>query len=566
MGITKDTDAHDDQEVVLPPLSQFAQGPLAKYDLAMYLLKEAVQCLHDVATSSSSSTSANNKDNDKNDEGDNKIAIALAIANAQEKLGRCYASGVGVSEVDNKRAFEWFLEAAKAGNGQAQSVVGHWYLNSDHGTRKNDKKAHEWLLEAALNGVHKAQYSVGRCYEDGQGIAQDKAQAMYWFKKSAQNNNTYAMYVLGASYEEGVIDTDVDRTSGKEKEIVVLGKDLHKAKQWYAQGASLGDEDCAYELGQLYYKEGSYELAVKWFTAASQAGHAKAQYALATDCYQMGRGVPKDKHTTMCILSQYAMNHEHSVDGDDEVVVGDGNNHNQHNFAKLHLDIAHWYLYDVVAKEDSNERKLGFDHLLHVLQNSSPNPNDKNKQLYYYAAFELGKCYHQGRGCAVDYNMAKHYWQIAANAPPIEKDYQFRARAQHNLGVLLIENNNRDDVLGTENRKLGVERLLMTADFKGPDERRVARTAWYNLGVWYTKSTSDWSKTCAFDWFLKAAKEFNFDYKAMMAVSYHYRYGRGVEKNVDQANYWWNKIPPAIATKLRGQFITFDSYPFEYLE
>ena len=55
------------------------------------------------------------------------------------------------------------------------------------------------------------------CYESGQGVVKDLAEAVKWYRKAAEQGNDVAQVILGTCYEDG-------------KGVV---KDLTEAEKWY---------------------------------------------------------------------------------------------------------------------------------------------------------------------------------------------------------------------------------------------------------------------------------------------------------------------------------------------
>ena len=48
-----------------------------------------------------------------------------------------------------------------------------------------------------------AQFSLGRCYADGDGVAQDWAQAATWYRRAAEQGDVEAECYLGKCYANG---------------------------------------------------------------------------------------------------------------------------------------------------------------------------------------------------------------------------------------------------------------------------------------------------------------------------------------------------------------------------
>ncbi|MCD8341341.1 MAG: sel1 repeat family protein, partial [Clostridiales bacterium] len=72
-----------------------------------------------------------------------------------------------------------------------------------------------------------AQYNLGLCYDNGRGVAMDKAKAVYWYEKAAQQGDASAQYNLGGCYYNG---------QG-------VARNRTKAKEWFQKAAAQGDED-----------------------------------------------------------------------------------------------------------------------------------------------------------------------------------------------------------------------------------------------------------------------------------------------------------------------------------
>lgn len=74
------------------------------------------------------------------------------------QMGMKYYSGRGVSE-DNKKAFEYFLQAAEGGHANAQYRLGQMY-RFGWGVKKDMQKAREWFQKAAAQGQGEATWML----------------------------------------------------------------------------------------------------------------------------------------------------------------------------------------------------------------------------------------------------------------------------------------------------------------------------------------------------------------------------------------------------------------------
>ena len=92
--------------------------------------------------------------------------------------------------------------------------------------------------------------SLGLCYDSGEGVAQDYAQAAYWYRKAAELGDATAMFNLAVCYADG---------EG-------VPQDLAEAARWYRKAAELGNSHVR--------------------------GHVKPRLAA---CYENGQGVAQDQ-------------------------------------------------------------------------------------------------------------------------------------------------------------------------------------------------------------------------------------------------------------------------------
>lgn len=121
-------------------------------------------------------------------------------AQAQNKLGRMYSLGQGVSP-DSRAAAEWFLKAAEQGVAEAQGMLGYMYLVGE-GAPQSNGKAYEWISKAAEQGDAMAQYNLGVML-GGKGAKEDPAAAARWTRKAAEQGHRQAQNKLADFYSEG---------------------------------------------------------------------------------------------------------------------------------------------------------------------------------------------------------------------------------------------------------------------------------------------------------------------------------------------------------------------------
>ena len=187
-------------------------------------------------------------------------------SDAQLRLGKLYYHGKGVTR-NWDRAFELFLQSAKAGNSKALSWVAdccqygegtdvdlaqaeYFYkaaiekgdaeaelsLGRLYNEQERYSEAADMFEKASMHGVEGADYELAMCYSLGIGVARNDEKAFYLFKRAALDNDSEAWMKLGQAYQYG---------KGTKT-------DLEEAFSCYETAASLGNRE-AREI--LMYKQ-----------------------------------------------------------------------------------------------------------------------------------------------------------------------------------------------------------------------------------------------------------------------------------------------------------------------
>lgn len=110
---------------------------------------------------------------------------------AQATLGIAYQSGNGV-RVDDKAAAYWFGLASAQGHRAAQYALGAMYEEGEGGLIRDRRKATELYLASAKQGFDKAELIVGVGYLTGDGLPNDRRQAIFWLQKAAAQGSSFA--------------------------------------------------------------------------------------------------------------------------------------------------------------------------------------------------------------------------------------------------------------------------------------------------------------------------------------------------------------------------------------
>jgi Sel1 repeat len=99
-------------------------------------------------------------------------------------------------EMDKRR------KAADQGDADAQNNIG-WRYYQGNGVAQDYAQAMSWWRKAADQGDADAQNNIGWLYDHSEGVAQDYAQAMSWYRKAADQGHAEAQYNIGVLFEEG---------------------------------------------------------------------------------------------------------------------------------------------------------------------------------------------------------------------------------------------------------------------------------------------------------------------------------------------------------------------------
>jgi TPR repeat protein len=245
---------------------------------------------------------------------------------AQFQLGCYYYYGIG-TEMNIKKALEFYIIAAEKDHDLAQNHLGHLYENGED-VKKDYNKAFYWFKRAAENGNEVAIYNLGECYELGIGVDKNLVKAFELYKKSADKGDLDAIFQLGYCYING-IGTKVRKKKGfelynkavkKDKKFNILLQyenddkiidDLDKVNYWYRKAAEDDNKVALYKLGELY------ELGIgvcknkvrafDFYNKAAKKGYVKGRYKL-----ENGIGALID--LTKAILSYKVVTKEENID------------------------------------------------------------------------------------------------------------------------------------------------------------------------------------------------------------------------------------------------------------
>ena len=122
-------------------------------------------------------------------------AAKMGHPKAQATLGIAYQDGNGV-KVDDRAAAYWFGLAAAQGHRASQYALGGMYEEGEGGLPRDKRKATELYLASARQGFDKAELIVGVGYLTGDGLPNDRGQAIAWLQKAAAQDSRFARDLL----------------------------------------------------------------------------------------------------------------------------------------------------------------------------------------------------------------------------------------------------------------------------------------------------------------------------------------------------------------------------------
>ena len=92
------------------------------------------------------------------------------------------------------------------GDTAAQLRLCCMYHEGTHGLHKNTRLAVEWARAAAQGQHIEAQYWLGCLYAKGDGVEQDRAEALRWYLRAAKNGHPKAAAAVQAMEEQAKQD------------------------------------------------------------------------------------------------------------------------------------------------------------------------------------------------------------------------------------------------------------------------------------------------------------------------------------------------------------------------
>ena len=249
-----------------------------------------------------------------------KKSAEKGVAKAQYYLASYYEEGEGGLSKDSVAAYQWYTKAAQQGDIYSMVSLGESYLTFKQIEGAKDA-AIEWLKKVSA-GQFKGkpdeidEISMSSCdfllyylYQGNEGVKRNEPLSMQFLKKAVSYKNNpdpEAMAQMGICYMEGI----------------GVVKDVKVGVEWLQKSA---DKNCGTgqaHLGEYYYKQGKYDVAIDLLRHAvgecPEGGDALDYYQfwpsskamrLLAACYRYGLGTKIDKEKEAYWMEE-AKNHK----------------------------------------------------------------------------------------------------------------------------------------------------------------------------------------------------------------------------------------------------------------
>ncbi len=172
------------------------------------------------------------------------MMMCLALVCGAQSADKLYQEGKKL--YDNKQYAQAVVKlraAADKGHKKAQYRLGRCY-DKGNGVAENDQMAVQWYTQSAAQGYAKAQYQLGKCYKNGEGVEKNLAKAIDYYSKAAKQDNADAQLALGKCYLKGKgVTADKAKAKSWCKKAVKNEKDGKQILAKLREEAAAGDTD-----------------------------------------------------------------------------------------------------------------------------------------------------------------------------------------------------------------------------------------------------------------------------------------------------------------------------------
>lgn len=221
-------------------------------------------------------------------------------AKAQYMLGRYFSDGIRHT-IDEQKALEWYEKSAAGDYVPALETLGFMYSFGGETIKPDSAKAND--IYAKLRAIYEKQATTGKTdamialsnmYQTGLGVEQDIKRSVEYLVKAAELNSSIAMDALVDLATSGTIElpegftvkglkreAENIRERRAEQGSISLMKELgFRALSGELNTVETSSMNESYENQLGTENEVHYLDAVRWFSAAAQAGDAPAMLEL----------------------------------------------------------------------------------------------------------------------------------------------------------------------------------------------------------------------------------------------------------------------------------------------
>ncbi|WP_245514871.1 SEL1-like repeat protein [Jiella endophytica] len=205
-------------------------------------------------------------------------AAEAGDAPSQTMLAAALSAGIG-KELEPGEVRGWYEAAARAGEAVAMNNLAN-LLKS--GPDRDPARAALLHRKAAGKGLMVAVANVGFDLWHGDGVNENRPEALRWFERAAQAGSVPAMTMLAEAHLD----------EGRAARNPAL------AVRWLERAATAGNGEAANRLGALHLRGDGVgkdaDAAFRWFSLGAERGDAAATRNLAM-LYRDGLGVSRDE-------------------------------------------------------------------------------------------------------------------------------------------------------------------------------------------------------------------------------------------------------------------------------
>ena len=142
---------------------------------------------------------------------------------------------VAFDRANLKTALKVWMEAAEAGDAEAQNNVGEIYERG-LGTEPNYEAAVIWYQKSAAQNNHRAQFNLGTLYEQGLGVPADKLKALNLYRQSWGLAEDSLIYQSAAREQQQAMMADLQKQlADKDSKLAFLEKQLNEKEAQIAK-------------------------------------------------------------------------------------------------------------------------------------------------------------------------------------------------------------------------------------------------------------------------------------------------------------------------------------------